>query len=113
MNRIFEYKGFTCSANYDYKTGLYVANLKGTNDRLTFKCENLKVFKETFHKAIDEYLITCERANKNLEESFNGELRLKLPKKLHIEIYKYLLNSGMTMSQLVNRALIKEVTNIE
>lgn len=58
------YKGYKYNCYYDKKDSIWWGEIKGISDFVSFHSETYKELKKQFRKAVDNYLILCEKTGK-------------------------------------------------
>jgi predicted HicB family RNase H-like nuclease len=59
-----------------------------------------------------DYLQLCERIGKPALKSYKGSFNVRIPQKLHRQSVQKALMSGISLNQLIQKALEKEVSQM-
>lgn len=66
-----------------------------------------------YYSRIDRCYYSLPYTNKDPEKSFKGSFNVRIPTELHRRVYRKSLREGISLNQLVQRALEKEITNLK
>ena len=77
----------------------FFGKLEGVNDLVTFEGENVKDLKKAL----------CEQTGKNVNKSFKGSFNVRIDPKLHELAYIKATKEGISLNQLVQVALKKQL----
>jgi predicted HicB family RNase H-like nuclease len=108
-----EYNGFLGSVHFDADDEVFFGRIEGIEDLISFEGESVKHLKKAFQESVDDYLVLCKKANKNPERSFKGSFNVRIPTELHRRVYRKSLREGISLNQLVQRALEKEIIDLK
>lgn len=64
MNTILNYKGYHAFIKYDSDDEIFVGEILGITDSLSFHGSSMKELEEMFHNSIDNYIMRCQKINK-------------------------------------------------
>ena len=109
MKDTIEYNGFLGSVHFDADDEVFYGRIEGIEDLVSFEGVSVKELKKAFQVAVDDYLDLCRKANKNPEKSFKGSFNIRIPSDLHRRVYRKSLREGISLNQLVQRTLEKEI----
>ena len=107
------YKGYVGTVNYSYEDDILYGNIDGINDSISYHAESVKELKTAFEEAVDDYLEICATVGKNPEKSYKGSFNVRVGPKLHKKAAKAATIRGVTLNQLVQHAIEKEVEFID
>lgn len=62
---MMEYKGYHADVKYSDEDKMFVGEVIGVNDSLTFHGFSVDELEEMFHQSIDNYLVMCREFGKN------------------------------------------------
>ncbi|RHJ89459.1 type II toxin-antitoxin system HicB family antitoxin [Emergencia timonensis] len=68
---------------------------------------------QEFHKAVDEYLETCESLGRQPEKAFKGQFNVRIDPALHKELAYHAVRDNCSLNQYVENALRKAVEKEE
>ena len=83
MNNTMEYKGFVGSVLYSDQDECFAGKILGINDLVTFEGDSVKELKQSFHEAVEDYLLMCEKAGREPEKSYKGCFNVRIDPVLH------------------------------
>jgi predicted HicB family RNase H-like nuclease len=108
MKDIIEYKGFLGTVHFSTEDDVFYGRIEGINDLVTFEASDVKKLKESFIEAVDDYIELCKKVKKEPEKSFKGSFNIRISSELHRKAYRKSLKEGISLNQLVLKALEKE-----
>ena len=69
----------------------------------------LKELKKAFHEAVDDYLETCKEMGRESQKPFKGSFNVRIPSDLHRKAAAKATMMGVSLNQLVQKALEEKV----
>ena len=111
MKDVLQYKNFIGSVNFNADDEIFYGKIEGINDLVTFEGESVKKLKQAFEDAVEDYLKLCEQVGKPALKSYKGSFNVRIPQELHRQTVQKALMSGISLNQLVQKALEKEVSH--
>lgn len=91
--------------HFSAKDEIFFGRIEGINDLVTFEGENVKQLKSAFQEAVNDYLELCDQAGKPVTKSYKGSFNVRIPRELHRKSAEKALLSGISLNQLVQKAL--------
>ncbi|MBP2227013.1 type II toxin-antitoxin system HicB family antitoxin [Azospirillum agricola] len=80
---MMEYKGYKAQIDFDNDEGLFVGEVINTHDGITFSGRSVDELRDSFRRAVDEYLeLSCDLGGDG-EQPFSGRLAIRLNPILH------------------------------
>jgi len=113
MKDILEYRGFAGSVHYRAEDEVLYGKIEGVPDLVTFEGRSVKELKESFTKAVDQYLALCERLGKNPQKSYRGTFNVRISPELHLKAAEAAIRSNRSLNQFVEQAIENELTGSE
>jgi predicted HicB family RNase H-like nuclease len=110
MANLIEYKGYISSLEYSSDDKCFFGKLEMIDDLVTFEATTVQELEINFHQAVDEYLETCKKLNREPAKVYKGVFNIRIDPKLHKSLYKNALKSGMSLNGYIQKALQKEVS---
>jgi len=108
MNTI-SYKGYTAKIEFDPDDNILFGNIVGIRDTVGFHSESVTELKIAFHEAVDFYLESCEKANREPNKPFSGKFVVRVDSSLHSEIALAAVGAGKSLNKWVADTLEKVV----
>lgn len=106
MNNIMKYRGYWAEIKYSDEDECFCGYIEGLkNDLISFEGESVKELKKDFKDAIDEYLNTCKKINKDPEKQCKGSLNVRLGTKLHNEAKMKSIEQNISINELIKNAV--------
>ncbi len=109
MNNTISYKGLIGSINFDLKNNLVYGKIEHIQDVVEYKTEFAAEVKKVFKKAVNTYIRDCKQSNKRIVKFYNGRFKLNIPPTLHQRAFSYAIEKGISLNQLVQKAIIREI----
>ena len=75
MNNILEYKNYHARIEFDEEDMLFIGEVFGIQDSISFHGISIPELVESFHQSIDDYLEFCKEIGKNPDKEFNQPMR--------------------------------------
>lgn len=109
MKNALEYKGFIGSVQYSADDDILYGKIEGINDLVSYEGASLDEIKAGFQEAVDDYIAFCKQHDKPLFKSYRGSFNVRISEELHRRAVQKALSDGVSLNQLVQRALEREV----
>lgn len=110
MKDRMQYKDFIGSVHFSAVDDVFHGKIEGVDDLITFEGESVKKLKRAFEEAVDDYLDLCAQVGKPASKSYKGSFNVRIPQELHRKSVQKALMSGISLNQLVQKALEKEIS---
>ena len=109
MKDVLRYKDFIGSVHFSAEDECFFGKIEGIDDLATFEGRNVSELKRSFREAVEDYVDLCRRVNKPLFKSYGGTFNIRMPAELHQKAARRSALLGISLNQLVQRAVEKEV----
>jgi predicted HicB family RNase H-like nuclease len=113
MKDVLLYKGFLGSVHLSTEGECFFGKIEGIDDLVTFEGQDVKALKKSFHEAVEDYIDLCKLTNKPLLKSYKGSFNIRISPELHRKAVQKSLVLGISLNQLVLRAIEKELEDLE
>ena len=110
MKDVMQYKSFIGCVHFNADDEIFYGKIEGINDLVTFEGESVKKLKKAFEEAVEDYLQLCEQVGKPALKSYKGSFNVRMSPELHRQTVQKALKSGISLNQLIQKALEKEVS---
>lgn len=104
-SNLMEYKGYKASICYDKEDEIFVGEVFGVNDLLSFHGKSIDELKSSFHNCIDNYLDLCQSINKEPDKYFSGCFNVRTNPSLHKRLSEYAVINNCSLNQVITMAL--------
>ena len=111
MKDVLSYKDFIGSVHFSAEDMIFHGKIEGITDLVTFEGKSVNELEKAFHEAVDDYIALCKEAGKEPLKSCKGSFNVRIPYELHIKAVKQATIMGVSLNQLVQRAIEKAVTH--
>ena len=110
MKDIIKYKEYIGSVHFNAEDEIFYGKIEGIDDLVTFEGKSVDKLKKAFQKAVEDYLETCKRYNKEAEKSYKGSFNVRINPELHRKVKQAAIKSGLSLNQFIQRAVENELT---
>ncbi len=105
MKNTMTYRGYSARVEYSADDECFVGSIAGLQDRIGFHGDSVKVLKQAFEEAVEDYLETCKKIGKQPQKPYSGKLLLRLRPEVHAAIANAAELSGQSINQWAANAL--------
>ena len=112
MKDILMYKDFLGSVHFSAKDDCFFGKIEGIDDLVTFEGQDVKAIKKSFREAVEDYIELCNITKKPVLKSYKGSFNIRIAPDLHKKAVQKSLMLGISLNQLVQQALEKEVEDL-
>ena len=109
-NNLLSYKGYFGSVNFSAADEVFFGKIEGIHDLVSFEGETVKELKHEFQKAVDDYILFCKKNGNPILKSLMGSFNIRIKPDLHQKAAIVALKKNISLNQLVQEAIEKEVT---
>lgn len=113
MKSTLEYKGYHAKIEFDEDDMIFIGEVFGIQDSLSFHGTSVSEIVETFHQSIDNYLDFCAEVGKNPDREFKGSFNVRIDQSLHRKAAFAADRQGITLNQYVENAIKAAVNQTE
>lgn len=107
---ILEYLGYQAKLHFDRDDQIFVGEVLGLSDSLSFYAESSKEVQAMFQQCVDNYLDFCREVGKEPERTYKGSFNVRIPPELHRQADHEATRRGIPLNQLVGIALRNELS---
>ena len=104
MNTL-NHKGYTAKIEFDPEDNILFGNIIGIQDTVGFHGESVSELKEAFYEAVDFYLESCKKADREPNKPFSGKFMVRVDSSLHGEITAAAIHAGKSLNKWVSDTL--------
>ena len=109
MKDILQYKDFMGSVHFSTEDECFFGKIEGIDDLVTFEGQSVGELKKAFKEAVDDYTELCRFTGKPLHKSYKGSFNVRVTPELHKKAVQKSLKLGISLNQLVQKAIEEEV----
>lgn len=109
MKDVLRYKDFIGSVHFSADDDCFFGKIEGIDDLVSFEGRDVNELKCSFREAVEDYVELCRAAGKPLQKSCKGSFNVRMPADLHRKAARKSALLGISLNQLVRRAIEKEV----
>lgn len=108
MNTL-KYKGFIGSVEFSEEDGVFFGKIEGINALVNFEGESVKELTDSFHEAVEDYLIYCKDEGIEPHKSYSGCLNVRLTPDIHTQIAILAKQAGMSINSFIRNAVERQI----
>jgi predicted HicB family RNase H-like nuclease len=101
------YKGYAARIEYSDEDGCFIGHIAGIQDVIGFHAESVNELRRAFEEAVNDYLVTCEKAGRAPHKPYSGKLMLRVPPEVHARAVMMAEAHGMSLNQWAADVLSK------
>jgi len=109
MSDSMTYKGYIGTVHYSEEDEVFHGKIEAINDLIMFEGTSVKELKKAFHEAVEDYLETCKEMGRAPQKAFRGSFNVRIPADLHRKAAERATRMGVSLNQLVQKALEEKV----
>lgn len=109
MKDVLTYKNCIGSVRFSAEDNVFHGKIEGISDLIAFEGQSVSDLIKAFHEAVDDYLELCKKVGKEPERPFKGSFNVRIPSDLHRKAAKKAAMMGISLNQLVQKALEENV----
>lgn len=107
VSSMMEYNGYHATIEYEAEDNLFVGEVFGIADSLSFHGTSIEELEAMFHQSIDNYLEMCKSIGKEPNKEFKGTFNVRLSPELHRKAAIEAAKNNITLNQFVANAIEK------
>ena len=111
MKDVLIYKDFIGSVHFSTEDKVFHGKIEGIIDLVTFEGKSVNELERAFHEGVDDYIALCKEAGKEPLKSCKGSFNVRIPYELHMKAMKQAAIRGVSLNQLVRKAIERDVTH--
>lgn len=109
MKDVMTYKGYIGSVHYSEEDEVFHGKIEGIDDLVSFEGTSVRELKKAFHEAVDDYLAYCKKTGKEPNRPYKGSFNIRIKPDLHRRAMIEARKKGISLNQLVQQAIQREV----
>lgn len=110
MKDTMTYKDFIGTVHYSSEDKVFFGKVEGINAVITFEGETVQELEEGFVYMVNEHIKDCEKKGVHVEKSYKGSVNIRLAPELHKIASKKAIFKGVSLNQLINKAVEQYVS---
>ena len=110
MKDFMVFKEFIGSVHFHPEDEIFYGKIEEIDDLVTFEGKSVSELKKSFHEAVSDYIELCNKTKKPLLKSFKGSFNIRINPDLHRKAYRQSIIQGVSLNQLVQNAIEKELS---
>jgi len=111
MKNTINYMEFIGSVLYSSEDRVFYGKIEGISDLVTFEGTTVDELESAFRFMVDQHIADCENEGKPEVKSYKGVFNVRLGPELHQKAAQKAVSKGITLNQLVKKAIMREIDN--
>ncbi len=107
MSNTMTYNGYSARIEYDNEDEIFFGRLAGIRDGVSFHGQTVGELKTAFHQAVDDYIETCAKINKDPQKPFSGKVMFRIDPETHRKAAMAAELAGVSLNQWAEKILDK------
>jgi predicted HicB family RNase H-like nuclease len=103
------YKGYAARVEYSDDDECFVGHIAGVRDVIGFHGNSVAKLRAAFEEAVEDYLATCIKLNREPNNSYSGQFRLRLKPELHARAAIAAETNGKSLNAWVSEVIERNV----
>jgi len=108
MKDVIEHDGFLGSVHFSPEDKCFFGKIEGIDDLVSFEGNTVERLTRNFNNAVRDYQKLCQKQGKAIFKSCKGSFNVRVPRELHTAATRKAVKEGLTLNQLVKRAIEAE-----
>lgn len=113
MTNVIKYQGYTARIEFDAEDEVFVGQVLGIADRISFHGESVAELTDAFHVAVDHYLEDCRATGREPLKPASGRVLLRIPPEVHAAASIAAQASGKSLNQWAADAIARAASEPE
>jgi len=113
MSGTMEYKGYHAKPEYSSEDNLFVGEIVGIKDSVSFHGKSVSEIEKAFHEAVDDYLELCIQIGKAPDKEYSGQFIMRVPVETHRSLVIAATSKGISLNRVVLLACNNYLSSIE
>ena len=105
MKDIIKYKDFIGTVRFSAEDRIFYGRIDGIDDLVTFEGQSVDGLVSAFQEAVEDYITLRQEAKKPLKKSYKGSFNVRIDPDLHKEAAIIATAKGISLNQLVEKAV--------
>jgi len=101
MSGTMEYKGYHAKPEYSAEDNLFIGEIVGIKDSISFHGKSIKEIEDSFREAVDDYLDLCKQIGKTPEKEYSGQFIMRVPADTHRDLVIAATSQGISLNRMV------------
>ncbi|WP_299941843.1 type II toxin-antitoxin system HicB family antitoxin [uncultured Nitratireductor sp.] len=106
MNTL-SYKGYSARIDFDDQDEIFVGRIAGISDVVGFHADTVSELKEAFAEAVEDYMETCARVDKEPQKPYSGKVMFRVDPETHRRAALAAELAGKSLNQWAEEVLEK------
>lgn len=108
MNTL-KYNDFIGTVAFSEEDGVFFGKIEGIEGLVNFEGESVDELVNSFHEAVDDYLVYCRENGIAPHKSYSGTLNVRLTPEIHNRIAILAKQAGISINAFIRSAVEKQI----
>jgi predicted HicB family RNase H-like nuclease len=104
-NQTLKYRGYEGSIEASVEDECFHGRILFIQDRIIYEGNTLPELTECFREAVDDYLETCKKLNKEPNKPFSGQFQIRISPDKHRDAVRTAYRLGLSLNKFVEEAI--------
>jgi len=105
------YKNYLGSVNFDLEEDLIFGEIMFINDLVTYEATSITELKNEFELAVDDYIDTCKKLNREPQKAFSGSLNIRIGAELHKKAAMEAHLSNISLNEFIKKSVNEKLSD--
>jgi predicted HicB family RNase H-like nuclease len=113
MSKMMEHKGYYGSVEFSPEDKVFFGKLEYISDLVSFEATEAPHLEKAFHDAVDDYLITCQKAGKEPDKPCKGSFNVRVAPDIHRGLAKIAASRSVSLNAVAEEAFREYLKNLD
>jgi predicted HicB family RNase H-like nuclease len=110
MKDLLKYKEFLGTVHYSAEDEVFYGKIEGVDDLVSFEGTTVEELKQAFIEAVEDYNELCVKTGRTGEKTYKGSFNVRIAPELHRQAARKSIEMGISLNQLIEKAIRELVT---
>ena len=111
MKDLLKYREYLGTVHFSAEDDVFYGKIEGVDDLVSFEGKTVEELKQAFIEAVVDYDELCIKTGKSGEKSYKGSFNVRIAPDLHRQAARKSKELGISLNQLIERAIQEIVIN--
>ncbi len=103
------YKGYAARVEYSDDDECFIGHIAGIRDVVGFHGDSVVELRSAFEEAVEDYLATCAKLQREPNHAYSGQFRLRLKPELHARAAIAAETKGKSLNAWVSEVIERNI----
>jgi predicted HicB family RNase H-like nuclease len=101
------------TVHFSAEDKVFHGKIEGIDDLVTFEGKSVDELIKAFHEEVDDYIELCKEQGKEPLRSYKGSFNVRVSPEIHRRAVETVIRKGLSLNQLVQKAIERELIHKE